>query len=73
MMSEIKESLLLQPIWDTIRDGREDYLSSPLFPVFMSVTFYFVAVFPFMCIDLWGKKWHWVKKYKIQPEKEVSD
>lgn len=66
------EFRILQPIWDTIRDGREDYLGSPLFPVFMSVTFYFVAVFPFMIIDLYGKEWLWVQKYKIQPSKEVS-
>lgn len=69
--SALKESRILQPIWDTIRDGREDYIGSPLFPVFISVTFYFVAVLPFMIIDLYGKKWYWVQKYKIQPSKEV--
>lgn len=67
-----REVRVLQPIWDVIRDGREDYLGSPLFPVFMSVTFYFVAVLPFMVIDLYGKEWHWVQKYKIQTGKEVS-
>ena len=65
------EFRILQPLWDIIKDGREEYLGSPLFPVFMSVTFYFVAVLPFMVIDLYGKEWHWVQKYKIQPSKEV--
>lgn len=71
--STLKDGRVLQWVWDTIRDGREDYLRSPLFPVFMSVTFYFVAVFPFMIIDLYGKKWHWVQQYKIQPNKEVCN
>lgn len=66
-----REWRVLQPVWDAIREGREEYLGSPLFPVIMSVTFYFVAVFPFMIIDLWGKEWHWVQKYKIQANKEV--
>jgi len=67
----IPNDRILQPLWEFIKDGREDYLGSPLFPVFMSVTFYFVAVLPFMIIDLFGKEWHWVQRYKIQSSKEV--
>lgn len=73
LLDKPQEFRVLQPIWDIIKNGREDYLGSPLFPVFISVTFYFVAVLPFMVIDLYGKKWHWVQKYKIQPNKEVRD
>ena len=62
---------LLQPIWD-LRLGREEYFSSPLFPVFLSVTFYFSFCTPFMIADLWGKKWTWIQKYKIQSNLEVT-
>jgi len=72
MNDSATEFRILQPLWNIIKDGREEYLGSPLFPVFMSVTFYFVAVLPFMIIDLYGKEWHWVQRYKIQPSKEVT-
>ncbi|CAH1254257.1 CH25H [Branchiostoma lanceolatum] len=68
------EQNVLQPVWDFVRQGPwgEDALRSPLFPVVMSVVFYFSCILPFMIVDLWGKEWHWTKKYKIQPDKEVT-
>lgn len=62
---------LLQVIWD-FRLGREDLVSSPLFPVFLSVAFYFSLCTPFMIADIYGKKWKWIQKYKIQTDKEVT-
>lgn len=62
---------LLQVIWD-LRIGREDFVSSPLFPVILSVTFYFAFCTPFMIADLYGEKWWWMHKYKIQPDKVVT-
>ncbi|XP_013389366.1 cholesterol 25-hydroxylase-like protein 1, member 2 [Lingula anatina] len=62
----------LQGLWDLIRIGHEDYLRSPLFPVVMSVAFYFTCMVPFTIFDLWGKNWNWIHKYKIQPEKNVT-
>ena len=62
---------LLQPIWE-MRKGYEEYLKSPLFPIVLSVSFYFVSMLPFMVFDLYGKDWKWIQKYKIQPNKEVT-
>lgn len=66
------EYRILQPIWDWIRLGNEDYLRSPLFPIVLSVSFYFCCMIPFMVFDLLGKEWHWIQKYKLQPDKEVT-
>jgi len=62
---------LLQPIWD-LRLGYEKYVESPLFPIVLSVSFYFALITPFMIADLYGKKWRWIQKYKIQTDKEVT-
>ncbi|XP_074644227.1 cholesterol 25-hydroxylase-like protein 1, member 2 [Tubulanus polymorphus] len=61
----------LQTLWD-LRFGWEDVLRSPLWPVLSSVTFYFICILPFTVVDLYGKNWQWIQKYKIQPEKEVT-
>ena len=65
------ETRLLQPIWD-LRIGHEEFFASPLFPVVLSVSFYFSFCTPFMICDLWGKKWRWIQKYKIQSNLEVT-
>lgn len=65
------EQRFLQPLWD-LRLGYEDWLMSPLFPVFMSIFFYFVECIPFMLIDMYCCHQKWYLKYKIQPDKEVS-
>ncbi|KAL4227867.1 Cholesterol 25-hydroxylase-like protein [Mactra antiquata] len=62
---------ILQPIWD-LRIGREDFVASPLFPVILSVTFYFSLCTPFMICDLYGKNWRWIQKYKIQSTLDVT-
>ncbi|KAK6189123.1 hypothetical protein SNE40_005161 [Patella caerulea] len=62
---------ILQPLWD-LRKGYEDYLRSPLFPVFVSVGYYFGLCVPFMLVDIFCKNMQWYKKYKIQPDKEVA-
>lgn len=66
-----EDQRFLQPIWD-LRLGREDIVASPLFPVILSVMFYFSLCAPFMIIDLYGRKWKWIQKYKIRPELEVT-
>ncbi|XP_002732803.1 cholesterol 25-hydroxylase-like protein 1, member 2 [Saccoglossus kowalevskii] len=64
---------LLQPMWDVIlRFVSSDVLQSPLLPIIFSVSFYFICCFPFMIVDIYGKKWYWIQKYKIQPTKEVT-
>ncbi|XP_033749572.1 cholesterol 25-hydroxylase-like protein 1, member 2 [Pecten maximus] len=62
---------ILQAIWD-LRLGREEFLRSPLFPVFLSVVFYFSFCTPFMIIDLIGKKWTWMQSFKLQTNKDVT-
>lgn len=62
---------VLQCIWD-IRLGREEFMSSPIFPVILSVTFYFSLCTSFMIADLFGKEWRWIHKYKIQPDFVVN-
>ncbi|KAH3830231.1 cholesterol 25-hydroxylase-like protein 1, member 2 [Dreissena polymorpha] len=66
-----KEFRILQPLWD-LRLGREAFVASPLFPVVLSVTFYFTLCSPFMAADLWGKKWKWLQTFKIQPDFDVT-
>src|ERR1700733_9960408 len=62
---------VLQPIWD-LRLGREDAVASPLFPIVTSLTFYVLCVLPFMVGDMFGKRWRWIQKYKIQTDREVT-
>ena len=69
--AEYDEFRLLQPLWD-LRLGYEDYVGSPLFPIFLSVGFYFLCMIPFTLLDLFGKDLTWVQRYKIQPDKEVT-
>lgn len=63
---------ILQPVWDFIKTGREDALSSPLFPPFLAVSFYFSVIILFTILDMAGKNWAWLQRYKIQKNKEVT-
>lgn len=62
---------ILQYIWD-LRLGREDYIASPLFPVILSVGFYFSFCTPFMIADILGERLPWIYKFKIQTDKQVT-
>ena len=64
------EQRFLQPLWD-LRIGYEDYLTSPLFPVIVSILVYFGQCLPFMLLDLYCYNHKWYLKYKIQPDKQV--
>lgn len=55
-----------------LRFRYEDYIASPLCPIIIAVTFYFISILPWMVIDLYGKNWTWIYKYKIQPDVEVT-
>lgn len=65
------DTRILQPLWD-LRKGREDFLASPLFPVVLSVGFYFTFCTPFMIFDIIGSRWKWMHKFKLQPTKVVD-
>lgn len=70
-MREPGQFRLLQPLWD-LRLGHEDYVRSPLFPIVLSVLFYFSCVIPFTVFDLFGRNWKWIQKYKIQTDRVVT-
>ena len=65
------DTSVLQPIWD-LRIGYEHYMRSPLFPIVVSVTYYFLSLLPWSIIDLYGHDWKWIQKYKIRPDKQVT-
>ncbi|ESO86672.1 hypothetical protein LOTGIDRAFT_194826, partial [Lottia gigantea] len=72
MLRSVEETrFILQPVWD-LRKGYEDYVRSPLFPVFLSVGYYFLLCIPFTFVDIYCKNMNWYKKYKIQPDKDVA-
>lgn len=62
---------ILQPLWD-LRIGYEKSLQSPLFPILLSIVFYFICVLPWCIIDVFGKNWKWAQRMKIQPDKPVT-
>jgi len=63
---------ILQPVWDFIKNGREDALRSALFPPFLAVSYYFSVIAIFTFFDIVGKDWNWIQKYKIQKDKKVT-
>lgn len=51
-----KQHRILQPVWEFLKDGREDVLRSPLFPPMLAVIFYFSVTGIFTVIDMFGKE-----------------
>jgi len=65
------EFRILQPIWD-LRVGHDRWVESPLFPIILSVSFYFLCMLPFTIMDLFGRNVKCIQKYKIQPDRVVT-
>ncbi|XP_024136669.1 cholesterol 25-hydroxylase-like protein 1, member 2 [Oryzias melastigma] len=63
---------LLQPLWDSLRLNYKDYLRSPLFPVALTVSSYFVFCIPFLACDIMGEMWAWIQQFKIQPSRRPT-
>ncbi|XP_029697707.1 cholesterol 25-hydroxylase-like protein 1, member 2 isoform X2 [Takifugu rubripes] len=63
---------VLQPLWDCLRLNYTDWLRSPLFPVILTVSSYFVLCLPFLICDIMGEKWMWVQQFKIQPSRRPT-
>jgi len=61
---------ILQPVWD-MRLVSEKSVASPLFPIVVSLSLYILCVLPFMIVDMYGRQWTWIQKYKIQTDREV--
>jgi len=63
---------VLQPVWDVVL-AHSYYTTSPLWPIFVSNTFFFVCMIPYVILDFYGlDHWSWVKRYKIYPEVRVT-
>ncbi|XP_062903751.1 cholesterol 25-hydroxylase-like protein 2 [Mobula hypostoma] len=63
---------LLQPLWDYLRVNHQDTLRSPLFPVIISVSTYFITCTFYMTLDILAHRCPAINKYKIHPEQHVT-
>ncbi|XP_029289216.1 LOW QUALITY PROTEIN: cholesterol 25-hydroxylase-like protein 1, member 2 [Cottoperca gobio] len=63
---------LLQPLWDSMRLNYTDYLRSPLFPIVLTVSSYFVLCLPFLVCHIVRERWPWVQQFKIQPSRRPA-
>ncbi|XP_072113250.1 cholesterol 25-hydroxylase-like protein 2 [Mobula birostris] len=63
---------LLQPLWDYLRVNHQDTLRSPLFPVIISVSTYFITCTFYMTLDILARRCPAINKCKIQPEQHVT-
>lgn len=52
-------------IWD-LRIGREAWLASPLFPIVLSISYYFICVIPLTICDLYFCEKAFWKRFKLQ-------
>ncbi|XP_038124846.1 cholesterol 25-hydroxylase-like protein 1, member 2 [Cyprinodon tularosa] len=66
------QNSLLQPLWDNLRLDYRDYVRSPLFPIVLTVSSYFVFCLPFLVCDIVGDRWPWVQRFKIQPSQRPT-
>ena len=48
----LKAERILQPIWDWLKNDREDFLRSPLFPPILGVGYYFLATGLFTVVSV---------------------
>ncbi|XP_015199240.2 cholesterol 25-hydroxylase-like protein 1, member 1 [Lepisosteus oculatus] len=64
--------LILQPFWDYIRLQHHSTVSSPFFPLLITLSGYFFFSLPFLTIDLLGKKLPSFHQYKIQQAKQPT-
>lgn len=51
----------LQPLWNSVRPNHRDSLRSPLFPIVLTVSSYFVFCLSFLACDIIGDRWPWVQ------------
>ncbi|XP_028460039.1 cholesterol 25-hydroxylase-like protein [Perca flavescens] len=68
--SEATERLCLQILWDWLR--HQSFLRSLFFPVVFSLTVYLSCCLPFVCLDLLCSRLTLVRRFKIQPQSEVT-
>ncbi|KAM9568015.1 LOW QUALITY PROTEIN: cholesterol 25-hydroxylase-like protein 1, member 2 [Salvelinus alpinus] len=59
------------PLWNSVRPNHRDSLRSPLFPIVLTVSSYFVFCLPFLACDIIGDRWPWAE-FKIQPSRRPT-
>ncbi|XP_057674590.1 cholesterol 25-hydroxylase-like protein 2 [Corythoichthys intestinalis] len=64
--------LVLQPIWDYLRQNHHDLLRSPLFPVVLSVSTYFLLVGIYTTLDLLAAARPGINCYRLHPDRPVT-
>jgi len=65
----LPEGPLLQPLWDHMRHRYQHLMCSPLFPVALSVSTYFLLVALYTVLDLLAPVWPRLNRYKLFPER----
>ncbi|XP_056147394.1 cholesterol 25-hydroxylase-like protein [Lampris incognitus] len=67
---ENRDGLLLQTIWDRIR--QQNLLRTPLFPSLFSLTVYLSCCLPYICLDVLSFRFDVIRRFKIQPQSKVT-
>ncbi|KAK0145198.1 Cholesterol 25-hydroxylase-like protein 2 [Merluccius polli] len=68
----LPEGSFLQPIWDYLYCNHHGLMSSPLFPVALSVSTYFFLVGLYTGLDLLAPTWPCISRYKLHPHQSVT-
>ncbi|GAA6229331.1 cholesterol 25-hydroxylase-like protein [Lates japonicus] len=69
--SESTETVFLQILWDWLRE-RQSLIRSPFFPVLFSLIIYLSCCFPYVCLDLLCSRLALVRRFKIQPQSQLT-
>ncbi|XP_034094917.1 cholesterol 25-hydroxylase-like protein 2 [Gymnodraco acuticeps] len=64
--------VFLQPAWDYLQQNHCDLLASPLFPVVLSITTYFLVVSLYTMLDLLAPTWPCINRYRLHPDTPVT-
>lgn len=67
-----EQDSILQPLWDHLRLYHSDTMRSPLFPVVLSVSSYFIICLPYLVCDIMGDRWPAIQRFKIQSSKKPT-
>ncbi|KAK6494873.1 cholesterol 25-hydroxylase-like protein 2 [Huso huso] len=68
----IPEAPVLQPVWDYLRKNHQDALRSPLFPVIISVSTYFILCLFYMTLDFLSTVLPALNRFRIHSEHPVK-
>uniref|UniRef100_H3B4R1 Cholesterol 25-hydroxylase like 1, tandem duplicate 2 n=1 Tax=Latimeria chalumnae TaxID=7897 RepID=H3B4R1_LATCH len=63
---------LLQYVWDYLRLNYSATLRSPLFPVILTVSSYFIFCVLYLVFNIMGRRWPLIHKYKIQQNRNPT-